>query len=352
TRRLTRLQSDRSHFCTPDAIDQNLSLETVSRPTPKKGQILVRIHAASLNYRDLLILTSDPRYPSATTVDGLVPLGDGAGVIEELGPGESKWKVGDKVINATNSTWKAGQTQASFDGKISVGSGDVDGVLRKYAVFDEDSLAPLPGNLTFEEGSCLSGAYVSAWNALFGGPQRLRRGDVVVIQGTGGVSIAALQITAAVGAVTIAFTTSEDKIALLKRLGATHALNYKDRKDWSEDVLRLTEGRGADHVIDVVGAATISASIRSLRQDGLISAVGFLSSTEKHDLIPDIVFGAKTIRGLMFGSLGMFRDVSAFVEENRIKPVVARVFGWEEVKEGYKAMLGQGFVGKIVVKVE
>lgn len=181
--------------CTPDAIDKNLSLETVPRPTPEKNQVLVRVHAASLNYRDLLILTSDPRYASGTPVDGLVPLGDGAGVVEEIGPGESKWKVGDKVINATNSTWKAGQTQASFDDKISVGSGDVDGVLRQYAVFDEESLAPLPGNLTFEEGACLSGAYVSAWNAFFGGPQGLKRGDVVVVQGTGGVSIAALQVS-------------------------------------------------------------------------------------------------------------------------------------------------------------
>lgn len=299
--------------CTVDGIDQNLSLEESVRPSPKEGQVLVRIRAASLNYRDLLLLTSDPRYLGASPHDGLVPLSDGAGVVVEVNSTSSRWKPGDKVINATNSTWKAGQTQASLNNHIGIGTGALDGVLQQYAVLDEDALAPLPSNLTFEEGATLSGAYVSAWNSLFGGPQYLKKGDVVVIQGTGGVSIAALQVSylaysiesssrktnllkiaAAVGAVPIAFSTSEEKLDLLRKLGASHVLSYKNKPNWSKDVLELTGGRGADHVVDVVGAATIAESLRALRQDGLVSAVGFLSDSEKHDLIPDIIFGAKT----------------------------------------------------------
>ncbi|KAF9872047.1 putative alcohol dehydrogenase [Colletotrichum karsti] len=332
-------------------VEQNLSLEQVPKPIPKEGQVLVRIHAATLNYRDLLISTSDPRYITSPA-DGLVPLSDGAGIVIEVNSTSSRWKPGDRVINVTNSTWKAGKTAATFNNKVGGGSGDMDGVLQQYAVFDEDALARMPSNLTFEEAASLSGSYVTAWNALFGGPQHLKKGDVVVIQGTGGTSIAALQVAAAVGAVTIAFSTSEEKLNLLRSLGASHVFNYKNRPDWSKDVLEVTGGRGADHVIDVVGAAAIAESLRALRQDGLVSAIGFLSGSEKHDLIPDLIFGAKTIRGLMFGSLGMFQDMSAFVEKHDIKPLVAEVFEWRDAKKAYKALLEQGFVGKIAIKVD
>ncbi|KAI8238349.1 hypothetical protein K4K57_000213 [Colletotrichum sp. SAR 10_99] len=336
---------------TEEGIDLNLSQETVPKPMPGEGQVLVQIHAATLNYRDLLILTSDPRYASGSPVEGLVPLSDGAGVVVEVNSKSSRWRPGDKVINATNSTWKAGQTAATFNNKVGGGSGDMDGVLQQYSVFDEDALAPMPSSLNFEEAASLSGPYVTAWNTLFGGPQYLKKGDVVVIQGTGGVSIAVLQIAAAVGAATIAFSTSEDKLDLLRELGATHVFNYKNNPNWSKDVLKVTEGRGADHVVDVVGAATIAESLRALRQDGLVSAIGFLSGSEKHDLIPDLVFGAKTIRGLMFGSLEMFQEMSAFVEKNNIKPPVAEVFEWKDAKKAYKALFRQGFVGKIAIKV-
>ncbi|KAI8309145.1 hypothetical protein K4K59_009391 [Colletotrichum sp. SAR11_240] len=286
---------------TEEGIDLNLSLETIPKPMPGEGQVLVQIHAATLNYRDLLILTSDPRYASGSPVEGLVPLSDGAGVVIEVNSKSSRWRPGDKVINATNSTWKAGQTAATFNNKVGGGSGDMDGVLQQYSVFDEDALAPMPSNLNFEEAASLSGPYVTAWNTLFGGPQYLKKGDVVVIQGTGVVSIAVLQVS------------------------------------WAQ--------------VLVSGAATIAESLRALRQDGLVSAIGFLSGSEKHDLIPDLVFGAKTIRGLMFGSLGMFQEMSAFVEKNNIKPPVAEVFEWKDAKKAYKALFRQGFVGKVAIKV-
>ncbi|KAK1672890.1 putative zinc-type alcohol dehydrogenase-like protein [Colletotrichum godetiae] len=269
-----RIRNTVQGACTNEGIDQNLSLEEVPKPSPKEAQILVRIHAASLNYRDLL---------------------------------------------------KAGQTQGAFDIKLGLGGKNIDGVLQQYAVFDEDALAPLPSHLTFEEAAALSGPYVSAWNALFGGPQQLIKGDTVVIQGTGGIAVAA---------------------------GAEHAINYKNNPTWSRKILTLTNGRGADQVLDVVGASTIAESLRALRQDGLVSAIGFMSAPEKHDLIPEFIFGAKTIRGLMYDSLGMLQDLSAFVEKHKINPIIAKAFEWNDAKLAYKAMLAQGFVGKIVVKVE
>ncbi|KXH38948.1 hypothetical protein CSIM01_06085 [Colletotrichum simmondsii] len=347
-----RIRNKVQGVCTDEGIDQNLSLEEVPKPSPKEGQILVRIHAASLNYRDLLVLTSDPVYLGGGPDDGIVPLGDGAGVVVEVNSPTSRWKVGDKVINATNSSWKADQTQAAFDIKVGLGGKNIDGVLQRYAVFDDDALAPLPSHLSFEEAAALSGPYVSAWNALFGGSQQLKRGDTVVIQGTGGVSVAGIQIALAAGADVIAFSTSEEKLDLLRKLGAKHAINYKNNPKWSREVLDLTGRRGADQVLDVVGASTIAESLRALRQDGLVSAIGFMSASEKHDLIPELIFGAKTIRGLMYGSLGMLQDLSAFVETHKIKPIIAEVFEWNDAKLAYKAMLVQDFVGKIVVKVE
>ncbi|KAK1469715.1 menadione-induced gene-6 [Colletotrichum melonis] len=176
--------------------------------------------------------------------------------------------------------------------------------------------------------------------------------DTVVIQGTGGVSVAGIQIAVAAGADVIAFSTSEEKLELLRKLDAKHAINYKNNPNSSREVLDLTGGRGADQVLDVVGASTIAELLRALRHDGLVSAIGFMSASEKHDLIPELIFSAKTIRGLMYGSLGMLQDPSAFVETHKIKPIIAEVFEWNDAKLAYRAMLAQEFVGKIVVKVE
>ncbi|KAK1723888.1 putative zinc-type alcohol dehydrogenase-like protein [Colletotrichum acutatum] len=317
-----RIRNHAQGVCTDEGIDQNLSLEEVPKPSPKEGQVLVRIHATSLNYRDLLVVTSDPVYLGGGPDDGIIPLGD------------------------------AGQTQAVFDIKVGLGGKSIDGVLQQYAVFDDDALAPLPSHLSFEEAAALSGPYVSAWNALFGGPQQLKKRDTVVIQGTGGVSVAGIQIAVAAGADVIAFSTSEEKLDLLRKLGAKHVISYKNMLNWSREVLDLTGGRGADQVLDVVGASTIVESLRALRQDGLVSAIGFMSASEKHDLIPELIFGAKTIRGLMYGSLGMLQDLSAFVEKHEIRPIIAEAYEWKDAKLAYKAMLAQEFVGKIVIKVE
>lgn len=180
---------------TAAGIESNLHLEEVPKPVAKEGQILVRMQAAALNFRDLLIATADPRYESPPADDGLTPLCDGAGEVVEVRVKGSRWKVGDKVILASNTTWKAGLGQESLDHSLGWGTETTNGLLQQYFAFVEDALAPLPANLSYEEGACLAVPYVTAWNALFGGPSVLKAGDTIVTQGTGGVSIAALQVS-------------------------------------------------------------------------------------------------------------------------------------------------------------
>ncbi|KAM0723256.1 hypothetical protein Q7P37_001457 [Cladosporium fusiforme] len=337
---------------TPEAIDSNLHLETVPRPTIQETQVLVRMHAAALNFRDLLVATADPRYPSEAATDGLVPLCDGAGTIAEIGSTSSQWKVGDKVVLASNTSWKAGQSQAVLNHHLGLGTHVTQGLLQQYCVVEEDGMAPMPGNLSFEEAACLAVPYGTAWNALFAGPEKLEKGSVLVTQGTGGVSIAALQIDSALGAKVIALTTSQEKEELLKDLGASLVINSRAEPSWSDQVLAHTDGKGADHVLEVIGPATIKESLRATKQAGLVSIVGFLSQSEKHDLIPDILFGAKTVRGLMNGSLGMLREMTHFVEQHAIKPVVAKAFPWTHAREAYKELMDQRFVGKIVIQID
>ena len=274
----------------PDAIDTNLVLSQADIPSVGPNQVLVRVKAVSLNHRDLLVLTADPVY-LAETVEGTVPVAEGAGIVEVSQ--HPAWKAGDRVIILPAASWKEGMTQGDFDITQVLGAGNVDGTLRQYVAFDGDWLVACPKNLSFEEAATLPSAYGTAWNGLFGGPQVLNPGHWIVTQGTGGVSIAALQIAVAAGASVIALSSSEEKMQQLRRLGAKETVNYAEKSDWSQDVLAITSGKGADHVVDVCGASTILEALRSVRQGGLVSVLGFLSVPEKHDLIPEIIIGAK-----------------------------------------------------------
>ena len=180
---------------TSAGIENNLHLEEIPRPVAKKNHILVRMQAAALNFRDLLIATADPRYQSEPAEDGLSPLCDGSGIVSAVYSDGSRWKVGDKVILASNTSWKSTLGQEALDHSLGFGTEKTNGLLQQYVVVDEDALAPLPTNLSYEEGACLAVAYATAWNALFGGPRNLKQGDTLVTQGTGGVSIATLQVS-------------------------------------------------------------------------------------------------------------------------------------------------------------
>ncbi|EED19101.1 isoleucyl-tRNA synthetase, putative [Talaromyces stipitatus ATCC 10500] len=335
-----------------DILD-NLVLEEIEKPVPGPGQVLVRIHAAALNFRDLLITAFSPKYPVPTTL-GLSPCSDGAGAIEAVGPDNKIWNVGDEVIFRVSNSWDSGDV-SNFKGN-GIGSGDIHGTLSQYLVMDESWLVRKPTHLTWEHAASIAGAGGTAIQALFhnGISNGLDlSGKTVLTQGTGGSSIFCAQFAVAAGARVIGTTSSESKAELLKSLGVHEVVNYKIHPAWADEVLKLTEGRGVDLVIDVGGSATFEQSLKAARFGGTVAAVGFLTEPQPSDpgLIHTIIFGAKTLRGQMAASLVMYHEMVELMEKHKIEPVVGQVFEWSAAKEAFKALMKQSVPGKIVIKV-
>lgn len=242
-------------FPTPKGLD-SLTLVEREVPRPGRGQVLVRMRAASLNYRDLMVASG--RYARGAAPADLVPLSDGAGEVAEIGQDVTRVKPGERVAGIFMQSWIGGPI-AEADGASALG-GAIDGVLAEYVLFDQQGLVRLPAHLSFEEGATLPCAAVTAWNALTGG-QPLLAGQTVLVLGTGGVSIFALQLARIAGARVIATSSSDDKLARARALGATDGVNYRRHREWQREVLALTEGRGVDQVVEVGGAGTLPRSI-------------------------------------------------------------------------------------------
>jgi len=329
----------------------NLKLnEDVPKPTQiGPNGVLVRIRAAAINSRDIMIIAHDPLYPD-THKNDLVPCSDGAGEIEAIGA-NSVWKVGDRVIIHANS-WLIGYEAQTMDVLGGKGGGKTDGTLRQYAVLKDIEVYSAPAHLSFEESAALPTAAGTAANALLFGPKRLEAGMKIVTQGTGGVSSFAIQLASALGAIVIATSSSNEKLKVAKQLGASHLINYRTTPEWGDEVLRLTNGNGVDHVIEVGGAQTIEQSLKATKQGGLISVIGILSESKKVDIIPSLLYGAKTLRGV-FGSASkpMAEEMAKTVEEKKIHPFIAEIYEWEDAKEAFKAAIQQTGVGKIVIRV-
>lgn len=234
--------------------------------------ISLPVHSASLNYRDLIITKGSYPFP---VKDNVIPGSDGAGVVEAVGKQVTKFKKGDKVLTIFNQAHIAGSLDAQ---SLMTGvGGAVDGVLRDYGAFDELGLVAMPSNLDFDEGSTLPCAALTAWNALYGLQGRdLKPGDWVLTQGTGGVSIFAVQFAKAAGARVISTTSSKEKAAELEKLGADHIINYKEDENWGETAKNITGGAGVQHVVEVGGPVTMKQSLNAIAIDGVISIIGFL----------------------------------------------------------------------------
>ncbi|KAB2573730.1 putative alcohol dehydrogenase protein [Lasiodiplodia theobromae] len=320
-------------------------------PVPKLGDkdVLVKFHAASLNYRDLII----PRgmYPFALK-DGVVPASDGAGEVVAVGPRVTRFKQGDRVATLFNQAHIAG----SLD-NVSVGTGVggvVDGCLRQYGAFDQEGLVHVPKNLNWLEASTLSCAALTAWNGLYGLEGRaLKPGDWVITQGTGGVSMFALQFAKSAGAKVIATTSSKEKADKLKKLGADHVINYKEVANWGEQAKQLTGGRGVDFVIEVGGPKTMAQSLKSIRIDGIIAIIGFVGGQQQEQpTFLDCLSNLCTVRGLLVGSRAQFDDMNRAIEANDIHPIVDdQVFSLEQTKEAYQYMWDQKHFGKLTIKI-
>jgi NADPH:quinone reductase-like Zn-dependent oxidoreductase len=322
---------------------EDLTLVEQSVPKPAAGQVLVRMRAASLNYRDHLIATGN--YGIGPSPENLIPLSDGAGEVVELGQDVKRWKAGDRVASTFFETWIRGEAQPE-DFMTALG-GAVDGVLAEYRIFDEDALVRVPDNLSYEEAASLPCAGVTVWNALF--TQRpLRAGETVLTLGTGGVSMFALQLAKAAGARVLITSSSDEKLERAKQLGAWGTINYKTHPEWDKEVLKLTRGRGVDHVVEVGGPGTLQRSLNAVRIGGYVYLVGVLTMGEINPL--PILGKNATVRGIYVGSRDMFEAMNSAIAVNGIQPVIDRVFPFEETKDAYRYLVSGSHMGKIVIR--
>lgn len=315
-------------------------------PAPGTGEVLVRFRSASLNYRDLMVVEGiyNPRMKVPA-----VPLSDGAGEVQAVGEGTVKWRPGDRVMPIFAQHWIDGEVDEAKR-RSALGAGAPwDGVLREYGVFSEEGLVRIPDHLTFEEAAALPCAGLTAWNAL-SVSGRLKAGETVLTLGTGGVSIFAVQFAKLSGARVIATTGSDEKARRLKELGADQVINYKSREDWDRAVLEATKNYGVDHVVEVGGGGTLSRSLGAVRLGGHIALIGAL--TGPADFNPIGVF-MKSIRmqGIFVGSRKMFEDMIRAVTVAKMRPVIDRVFDFDDAREAMRYMKSGSHFGKIVVRI-
>ncbi len=332
-------------YCFPKAAGiDTLEMREGDMPRPGRGQILVRMHAASLNYRDLNVAKGSPaRGPLPTN---LIPLSDGAGQVVETGPDVSRVKTGDRVAGLFMQDWLGGDIEPYH--VDSSRGGSIDGVLAEYVVSDQHGVVHLPDHLSYEEGATLPCAGVTAWNALYAG-KPLRSGETILVLGTGGVSMFALQFAHAAGARVIATSSSDTKLAQAHALGASDGVNYRQHPEWQTEVLRLTGGRGVDHVVEVGGAGTLARSVEATRMGGQVHLIGVLTGGE---INPTPVLRRNVIlRGIYVGSRQMFEAMNQAITLHAIRPVIDRVFPFAEARDAYRYLTGQTHVGKVVIRI-
>ncbi|OJT02684.1 Zinc-type alcohol dehydrogenase-like protein [Trametes pubescens] len=324
----------------------NLTLTSAPIPTLKATEVLVNVHAVSLQYRDLVVAKGT--YPLGQKAN-LVPGSDLAGEIVALGADVAHWAVGDRVASSFATDHIFGEASAETQ-QTALGA-PVDGVLTEYKVLPAHALVRIPEHLSYEEAATLPCAAVTAYNALLG-PNPLKGGDVVLIQGTGGVSIFGLQLAVASGATVIVTSSSDEKLKIAKSLGATHTINYRTTPNWDEEALKITNGRGVDHILEVGGPGTIMKSANAIRYGGTISIIGFIAGQADVSALPLKILGkAAVVHGILVGSRTQFEDMNRLITAVQLKPVVDKVFTFEELRKAYEYQESQQHVGKVVVKV-
>ena len=326
----------------PDALSR-VDLDEPGALLPH--QVLVEVHACSLNFRDLIVTKGG--YPRNDT-RGVVPLSDASGEVVGVGSAVTKWSEGDRVMpNFMARHLAGGLTEAAA--RSSLGGG-LQGVLVERVVAEEDALVRVPASLSHEQAATLPCAGVTAWNALTSAG--LKPGDTVLLLGTGGVSVFGLQLAYAAGATTIVTSSSDAKLEQARGLGADHTINYREKPEWHEEVLSLTGGRGVDNVLEVGGAGTLERSLQSVRVGGTVSLIGLLTNPQEQPSVLPALLNAQTIRGIYVGSVAQFEGLARAVEANGIEPVVDRSFGFEEAADAYAYFREQKHVGKVVIRVK
>ena len=310
------------------------------------GEVRVRVHAVSLNYRDLMVATGNYL---VTVDDPIVPCSDGAGEVLAVGAGVSRVQVGDRVAASFFPYWQDGPTGPD---KIRHAlGGDIDGMLAEEVVLHEDALVKIPPQLSYVEASTMPCAGVTAWNAIFESSNGIKPGDTVLLLGTGGVSVLGLQLARAAGLRTIITSSSDEKLARARELGVHHTINYRTIPEWQEEVLRVTHGAGADVVLEVGGQGTVNRSVASCAMGGSVAIIGGVSGFGGEVNPATLLAGAKRMVGIFVGSRRMLEQVMSFAATSEIKPVVDRVFGFEQAQEAYRYMESGSHFGKVVISV-
>ena len=322
----------------------NLRLEDRPEPTPGPGQVALAVRAVSLNYRDLLIVKGqyNPRLPLPR-----VPCSDAAGEVVAVGPGVTRVAVGDRVCGTFMQRWVAGRLtdEAARSGL----GGDIDGVLAERVVLSEQGVVKYPSHLSPEEAATLPCAAVTAWAALAEGG--LRAGESVLLQGTGGVSVFALQIARQFGARVLITSSSDDKLARALQMGASAGVNYRTTPDWDKWVRTQTGGVGVDHIVEVGGAGTLERSFKAVRTGGHIALIGVLAGTGSVNPMP-VLMRSLRVCGIFVGSREMFEDMNRALELHETRPVIDRTFGFADFPAALRHLESGAHFGKIVIKLE
>src|SRR5215469_16062206 len=324
---------------------EGLELVDRSPPLPGDYEVVVRIGAVSLNYRDLIVLRGQyDRKPQT----GRVPLSDGAGEVISVGSGVTRFKIGDRVASCFFQGWSSGRFRPDMH-RTALG-GPIDGVLAEQAKLREEGVVHLPNGYSFEEGATLPCAALTAWQSLIV-RGRLVPGETVLLLGTGGVSIFGLQIAKASGAKVIVTSSSGEKLERAKKLGADALINYRTTTDWGKAAVNFCGGEGTDHVVEVGGGGTFLQSVRACRPGGKIGLIGILSGREAATEIFAIVPKLLTVFGIYVGSREMFEGMNRALEQTQIRPVIDKVFPFEEAPQAFDYLERGSHFGKVVIRV-
>jgi len=322
---------------------EHVVLERSTPLEPQAGEVVVRLHASSLNYHDYLVV-SGAWGPS----EARIPLSDGAGEVLSVGAGVSEFKPGDRVVSTFFPTWLDGE--AEVEGFASVPGDGVDGFAREQVTLPATAFTHAPHGWSHAEAATLTTAGLTAWRALIA-DGRLKPGETVLVQGSGGVSVFALQFAKLAGATVIATSSSDDKLARLEALGADHLINYRRDPQWGDTVRRLSGGRGVDHVIEVGGPATLEQSMTATRVGGHIAVIGILSGLSAHLPLALALTRQLRLQGLIVGSRRQQQEMVRAIEATGMRPVIDRHFALEAMVEAFRYQESGQHFGKICLDI-